>query len=614
MMMSALREKTKVVLFIALLAFVGLIFFEWGMQSGTTANRGAGGAQVIGTVNGRDISGDDYRRTRASLVQSFEARTGRAPGFADYDAIEEEAWLTSVRQTLVEEQLDELGIVVSDSEILETLKTNPPAEIRAQFSNAQGQFDPIAYQQALANPAMAQQWASVEGYLRTIMPGDKLTNYVGLNAHVTRAEIRERFLAANEKVKVAYVVSSPAAQTIAEGAITDSQLRAYYEANPDEFQSAATAVLEYVFFSKEPTAQDSSDARADLEDVRAQIVGGADFADEARAWSDDSSAERGGDLGQVKRGDMVPEFEEMAFNTPVGEVSPVFASTFGYHILQVDGIEEVDGEETRQVRHILIRVEPSNETLRDARDAADDFLFALEEGTFEAAAAEVGAPIETTEPFEAAGIIPGIGLNRAAIRFAFSQEPGATTSQPIEDDRGVYAFRLKERRPAGLQAFDEVKTRVEVALRNELQREQALAAMTSAVANHAGDLEAIANALGAPVDTTIEFSRDSFVPGVGRRNGFVANAFALAKDETSALVESDRGFYVMKVVDQIPADEATLVEQTDQIRQQLLVEKRQELISSWIENLLVNADVEDLRSGNAVPWQLDENLITYGGV
>jgi len=161
MVMSAMREKTKWVLVIALIAFVGLIFFDWGMQKSSSGGRGPAGP-VIGKVNGRDIPGEAYRRTRAAVVQGFEQRTGRAPGFADYDAIEEEVWLSLVRDALVQEQIDKYEIRFTDAEILEVLKTNPPAEIRAQFTDAEGRFDVLAYQQALQNPANAPQWAGVE--------------------------------------------------------------------------------------------------------------------------------------------------------------------------------------------------------------------------------------------------------------------------------------------------------------------------------------------------------------------------------------------------------------------------------------------------------------------
>jgi parvulin-like peptidyl-prolyl isomerase len=423
MVMSAMREKTKVVLFIALIAFVGFIFFDWGMQKGQSGSRGDAG--VIGEVNGREIPYEDYRRTRQEVIAEFEARTGRSPEYADFDTIEEETWISLIRESLLQAEIQKYGIVVTDAEIMEVLRRNPPEIIRSlpDFADSAGQFDPVRYSQALANPAF--NWIPVENYLRATMPRDKLQNYVGLNARVTNAEVRERFQALNEMVKVRYVRASPTEIELEEGEVTEDELLAYYNDHPDDFLAGEQAILEYVRIPKTPTAEDTADARADLEDIRAQILEGADFANTASAWSDDPSAARGGDLGFIARGDMTPEFEDVAFSTPVGEISEVFQTPFGLHILKVEEREDGDEGERVHVRHLMIRLEASNATLREVERRMDDFLFSLEEEIdFAAAAAAAGLEVQRTEPFEKVGIIPGIGLLRGAQRFAFSQTPG----------------------------------------------------------------------------------------------------------------------------------------------------------------------------------------------
>ncbi|HET8729851.1 MAG TPA: peptidylprolyl isomerase [Moraxellaceae bacterium] len=87
----------------------------------------------------------------------------------------------------------------------------------------------------------------------------------------------------------------------------------------------------------------SDDARQKLEEIRAKLLAGANFADLARTYSDDvGSARQGGDLGWVSPGDMVPEFDAVMRKTPVNQVSDVFQSPFGWHILQVTGTREQD--------------------------------------------------------------------------------------------------------------------------------------------------------------------------------------------------------------------------------------------------------------------------------
>ena len=99
-----------------------------------------------------------------------------------------------------------------------------------------------------------------------------------------------------------------------------------------------------------PTAIVSeTDARSRLEQLRNRVLSGEDFAQLAKSNSDDTaSAIEGGSLGWATPGQMAPEFEDAMKATQVGEVSPVFRSPFGWHILKVDDRREYDG--TREFR------------------------------------------------------------------------------------------------------------------------------------------------------------------------------------------------------------------------------------------------------------------------
>ena len=69
--------------------------------------------------------------------------------------------------------------------------------------------------------------------------------------------------------------------------------------------------------------------------IRNKLLEGKDFTQMAKEYSDGPSATYGGDLGFFKRGVMVEEFENVAFCLPVGELSPVFPTIFGYHVVEV---------------------------------------------------------------------------------------------------------------------------------------------------------------------------------------------------------------------------------------------------------------------------------------
>src|SRR5258707_10422899 len=90
------------------------------------------------------------------------------------------------------------------------------------------------------------------------------------------------------------------------------------------------------------------EAKAKAEDLRKQIVGGANFEELAKKESDDvGSGARGGDLGSFGHKAMVPEFEQAAFSAKVGEVTPVVKTQFGYHIIKVEAHDATPLEQVR---------------------------------------------------------------------------------------------------------------------------------------------------------------------------------------------------------------------------------------------------------------------------
>ncbi|MCS7185176.1 MAG: peptidylprolyl isomerase [bacterium] len=98
-----------------------------------------------------------------------------------------------------------------------------------------------------------------------------------------------------------------------------------------------------------------------MEKIRGEILKGKDFHQAALEYSEDmGSKANGGDLGYIVKGMMIPEFEEVAFKTPVGELSNIFETKFGYHILMVT--------EKKAKRRI---------SFREVKDEVKDFIYSL---------------------------------------------------------------------------------------------------------------------------------------------------------------------------------------------------------------------------------------------
>lgn len=111
-----------------------------------------------------------------------------------------------------------------------------------------------------------------------------------------------------------------------------------------------------------------NDAKSRLQEIRQSIVeGGADFADQAKRYSEDGSAIQGGDLGWISPGDTVPEFEEAMNALQDGQISGAVQSGFGWHLIQV--LErrnaDVSVEQKRQQARLAIRGLKSDEAYQD---------------------------------------------------------------------------------------------------------------------------------------------------------------------------------------------------------------------------------------------------------
>lgn len=161
--------------------------------------------------------------------------------------------------------------------------------------------------------------------------------------------------------------------------VTPMEVRRYFEslqADSLPYFGTEVEVGEVVVYPK-PTRDEKKQFRERAEELRQQIVDGADFATLARLYSQDpGSAPYGGDLGFQTRDMFVKEFSAVAFRLKAGEISPVFESEYGFHVLQV---LERRGEEVRS-RHILIQTRPTVASLDRAKVQADSIYNQVIEG------------------------------------------------------------------------------------------------------------------------------------------------------------------------------------------------------------------------------------------
>lgn len=143
---------------------------------------------------------------------------------------------------------------------------------------------------------------------------------------------------------------------LGEVSVSNGEVREFYSSYRDSLPVQPDAIkLAHILMPVRVSDETETAARLQITQILQQIHDGMSFEDAAKQYSQDMTASSGGDLGWFGRGDMVPSFEEAAFNLAPGQVSGVVRTRYGLHLIQC-----VEKSGTRvHARHILIRLAPS---------------------------------------------------------------------------------------------------------------------------------------------------------------------------------------------------------------------------------------------------------------
>src|SRR4029077_15127378 len=118
--------------------------------------------------------------------------------------------------------------------------------------------------------------------------------------------------------------------------ISQDQIRNYYDQHIDSYQLPERAHVAHILFKTVgKTDAETEEIRKKAGDVLKKAKGGANFADLAKQYSEDTTNDKGGDLGWIVRVQTVPEFEQAAFGLPIGSTSDLVKTQYGFHIIKV---------------------------------------------------------------------------------------------------------------------------------------------------------------------------------------------------------------------------------------------------------------------------------------
>lgn len=597
-MLHQMRAKALYVWIIIAIVFVGsFVFYE---TSGLMGRNPVSTTTAVGTVNGRDILYTVWLEVTQQFAQQQEQQQGRALTMDERKVAENQAFNELVSQLLLDEEYKRRGIRVSDAEIVDMAKYNPPPQFQ-QLPDLQtdGRFDPAKYQRFLASPAARQQGilVNLENYFRTEIPKQKLFQQIAGDVYVSDARLWSIYRDTHDSATVSYVAFKPVPTKEERDAVTDAEMTAYYNTHKTDFDRPGSAVLSIVSISRRATAADSAETLKKIQAIRDEIAKGAKFEDVAKRESDDSvSGSKGGDLGRSVKGGFVKQFDAAVFSLPIGTLSQPVKTDYGYHVVRVD---KRTGD-TAFVHHILKLVKQGDsaavKTDRQADSLAKFAASALTPTAFDTAAKKMGLLVSRINVTEGQ---PAQYLGRqvpSASAWAFSGARPGESSDLFDDDAGYYLVRLDSIRQKGVATVADVKNE----LRDAVARQKALdtvmaKAKEMAKAAAGSTLEAAAKTTGRPVEKEGPFARSSQVAAFGFVSEVSGAAMALPVGSVSEPVRTEDGVFVIRVDKRVVADTVKFGAQKATQRLQVTNSLRDQRVRMYVENLRRAAKIKDRR-------------------
>ena len=626
-MRNAQTWVIKGVLLAVVLAFIVTIFYQWGVRSGGGPTR-----SEVATIFGEPVSVREFQNVYNVLQQRYRAifRMQSEVDLNEQFNFREMALEELAKRAILLRLAQQYGVVISQQELEDSI-----AEIAA--FQEQGRFSFARYQAVLRSQVPPIAPRQFEAQQRQALLLQKVLTLLTEGMQVTDDEVEQTYRRDNERVAIRYVVLT-ASGFEPQVSMTDEELQGYYEAHKEAYRDpeqrqiryvaiplqrfmqhdnpSAEAVNDYytrhleafqrpeqvrarhILFkvASSASAEQEAQVRTRAEAVLTALQNGEDFATVAKQHSEDTAtAEQGGDLGYFPRGQMVAPFEEAAFSLPVGQLSDLIRTPFGWHILRVEDKREAATKPLAEVE-AEIKDKIREDKARDAAAAfVDDLLTALEANPqqFVALAQQHELEVVTTPFIPATGRVEGLeGVPDLVKRVFAMPELGVDTQQG--QDGTHYIFQTATIRPSTIQAFSAAQDRVMQDLRAqksmELARQQAEEWATKVRAGT--PLAELATAQSVPVVETGLFKRRDPVPQLGQQVALSRAAFGQQVGEVGTAHDGARHF-VLQVTERQPADMQAYVADKAEYRQKLLERKRQQAEASFQQFL--HAEYQKLR-------------------
>jgi len=472
-MLEYMRRKARSTTIQVIIVIIILVFVFWGVGS----NQG-GGPDSVATVNGENISYQQYQQAYEQIVNSYREQLGGSlpPGLLEALNLKEQVLTQIIRQRLLRQGAAQAGLPAGSDEVRKAIQ-----EMEAFRENGFFQLD--RYKTMLSAARMTP--AEFEESIRADLSNSKTISHLSRFARVTDSELAMRFAFNNDEISLAYATFSPAAFQD-KVAVSNEALHDFHQSRKIAYRTEPQVRLQYLSFLHSQAAQ--PDAKEEGEQAGTQQAGGLAFQMAQQAYEGIITA---GSLQKYAAESKTPLREtgyfspanppaelagqpslvNAAFSLQKGELSSLLETEEGFTILSVEDVREPQLLPLEEIRAVVEKDFVAEQARELARKAAADVLqrAAKEGASFVAEAEAAGGIVRETGFFSrrtsaAAGLpeeiaAAGLKLSATSPLPEAAAESGAT----------LYVLRFKESRAADDQGFAAEKEALQEGLLAEKQ-------------------------------------------------------------------------------------------------------------------------------------------------
>ena len=590
------------IIIVSMVAFLGSYF------TGDQARQMQAG--IYATIGSEQVTAVQIRQAAEREGQQITRGQAIPPQFMGY--LNQRAADQLVMQAAVMDEANRMGLHVSDQELADALRTGPLG--RQLFPN--GQFIGKERYERFAQ-ANGMDVKNFETLIKKQILFNKLQNVITGGVTVSDKDIQDFYQRQNVKVKFDYAVLTTA-DLMKQVPVTDTELRAYYEKNKASLANSIPEQRKARYVAIEPSKLNVQITDADLKaayearkqtyshpeeidvrhilvkteqqakDIKKQLDGGAKFDALAKKFSEDpGSKDNGGLYNNIPRGQFVKEFEEVAFAQPIGKVSDPVKTNFGYHLIKTEAHRPAGTKSFEEVKSDLEKAILPAKQAQEADRIATEIANEAKSGDLASAAAKHKLSVITTDFFPRTASLPGVGASQQFMDAVFRTAPNAAPEK-VATDNGAAVLQVVAVNPPATPTFEQAKAQLENQFRGE-RAGQMLAQKTQELADRArsyNDLKKAAKELGATVKTSDLVAPTAQVAELGSlSDGPAQIVFNLQPGQISGALAVGQNGAVVKLLEKQEPPAADFAKQKDQIRDQLLQNKRNQVLNLYAEQL-----------------------------